>query len=50
MIGLVMAIANITGNQIGARLALRGGSNLVRKAFLGVTLILIIRLAIDIFS
>lgn len=49
-IGLTMAIANIAGNQIGARLALRGGSEFVRSAFLLVTVILIIKLAIDTFT
>lgn len=47
LLALTMAIANVTGNHIGARLVLRGGSEFVRRAFLLVTLILIIKLAID---
>jgi len=46
-IGLTLAIANVAGGLIGAHLALRGGSNLVRKVFMGVTLALIIKVAID---
>ena len=49
-IGLTLAIANIAGGLIGARIALRGGSNLVRKVFMGVTLALIVKVAIDTFS
>jgi len=48
-LGLIMATANITGAIIGARLAIKGGSTLIRKAFLLVTCLLIIRLAFDIF-
>ena len=46
-IGLTLAIANVAGGLIGAHLALKGGSNLVRKVFMGVTLALIIKVAID---
>ena len=49
-IGLTLAIANVAGGLIGAHLALRGGSNLVRKVFMGVTLALIIKVAIDTIS
>jgi hypothetical protein len=49
-IGLTLAIANVAGGLIGAHLALKGGSNLVRKAFMGVTLALIIKVAIDTIS
>jgi uncharacterized protein len=49
-IGLTLAIANVAGGLIGAHLALKGGSNLVRKVFMGVTLALIIKVAIDTFS
>lgn len=49
MLGLIMATANISGAIIGARLALKGGSTLIRKAFLLVTCLLIIRLGLDIF-
>jgi uncharacterized membrane protein YfcA len=49
-IGLTLGIANVAGGVIGAFLALRGGSSLVRKVFMGVTLALIIKVAIDTFS
>ena len=49
-IGLTLAIANVAGGLIGAYLALRGGSSLVRKVFMGVTLALIIKVAIDTVS
>ena len=45
-----LAIANVAGGLIGAHLALRGGSNLVRKVFMGVTLALIVKVAIDTFT
>ena len=49
-IGLTLAIANVVGSLIGAHLALKGGSSLVRKVFMGVTLALIIKVAIDTLS
>ena len=49
-IGLTLAIANVVGSLIGAHLALKGGSSLVRKVFMGVTLALIIKVAIDTIS
>jgi len=49
-IGLTLAIANVAGGLIGAHLAIKGGSNLVRKVFMGVTLALIIKVAIDTIS
>jgi uncharacterized membrane protein YfcA len=49
-IGLTLAIANVAGGLIGAHLALKGGSHLVRKVFMGVTLALIIKVAIDTVS
>ena len=49
-IGLTLAIANVAGGLIGAHLALKGGSNLVRKVFMGVTMALIIKVSIDTFS
>jgi uncharacterized membrane protein YfcA len=44
-----MAIGNIAGGLLGARLAIRGGSRLIRKVFLLATSILIIRVAVDTF-
>ena len=48
-IGIVMGVANITGAIIGSRLAIRGGSTLVRKVFLLVTIFLIIRVGLATF-
>lgn len=49
ILGFSMAIGNIVGGLIGARWALRGGSVLIRRVFLVVTALLIIRLGIDTF-
>jgi uncharacterized membrane protein YfcA len=46
-VGLVLAIANVCGGLLGARLAIRGGSTLIRKVFLLITLALIIKVGID---
>ena len=48
-LGLLLAVANVTGAILGSRLAIRGGSPLVRKVFLAVTIILIMRVAWDTF-
>ena len=45
-IGIILGVANITGAVIGARLAIKGGSTLVRKVFLIVTLALIVKVGI----
>jgi uncharacterized membrane protein YfcA len=44
-----MGIANISGAIIGARLAIKGGSTLVRKVFLLVTVALIVKVGIATF-
>jgi len=44
-IGLGMAVCNIAGATIGTRLALRGGSTFVRKVFIVVVTLLILRTA-----
>jgi uncharacterized membrane protein YfcA len=49
-IALVLAAVNIVGGLMGARLAIRGGSTLIRKVFLLVTLALIVKVGIDTFS
>ena len=49
ILGLTMAIGNITGGFLGARWAMKGGSALIRKVFLVVTTLLIIRLTYDTF-
>ena len=48
-IGIILGIANITGAVIGARLAIKGGSTLVRKVFLLVTVALIMKVGIATF-
>jgi uncharacterized protein len=46
-LGVCMALANLLGAQVGARLALRHGSAWVRKVFLVVVSVLIAKLAYD---
>jgi len=48
-LGLLLAFANVIGAIIGSRLAIKGGSPLVRKVFLVVTFLLIARVAWDTF-
>ena len=48
-IGIILGLANITGAVIGARLAIKGGSTLVRKVFLLVTVALIVKVGIATF-
>lgn len=47
-IALPMAAAQLVGGVVGARLALKGGENLVRKVVLGVVLVLSVKLAYDV--
>lgn len=47
ILGAVMALANVLGGYLGARLALKLGSRFVRGVFLVVTGALALRLAID---
>ncbi|MFC7374453.1 TSUP family transporter [Brachybacterium sp. GCM10030267] len=47
LLGAVMAIANVLGGYLGARLAIRFGSGFVRIVFLIVTGALALRLAVD---
>lgn len=49
-IGLVLGAANVSGAVIGSHLAIRGGSTLVRKVFLVVTVALIMKVGIDTFQ
>lgn len=49
-LGLLLGVANVTGAVIGSQLAIRGGSNLVRKVFLLVTVALIIKVGFDTFA
>jgi len=46
-LGLALAVANVSGAVIGSRLAIRGGSPLVRKVFLIVVAVLIAKLSYD---
>ena len=48
-IGIIMGVANISGAIIGSRLAIKGGSELVRKVFLLVTIALILKVGIETF-
>ena len=48
-LGLLLAFANVLGAVIGSRLAIKGGSPLVRKVFLAVIFLLITRVARDTF-
>jgi uncharacterized membrane protein YfcA len=47
-LGAAMAVSNLVGAQLGARLAIRHGSILVRRVFLVVVSVLIARLAYDV--
>lgn len=47
MVGLVMAVCNLAGAQVGTMLALKRGAGFVRQAFLVVVVILIVKLGWD---
>lgn len=48
-LGLVLALANVMGGMLGAHVAIRGGSALVRRVFLLVTVMLIVKVGVDTF-
>lgn len=48
-VGLLMAACNLAGAALGTALALRGGSRFIRKIFLAVVVVLIGKLAMDLF-
>jgi uncharacterized membrane protein YfcA len=48
-LGIIMGAANISGAIVGSRLAIKGGSTLVRKVFLIVTIALIVKVGIATF-
>ncbi|MFX7140236.1 TSUP family transporter, partial [Acinetobacter baumannii] len=48
-LGLVMAVGNVIGSQLGSKLALKHGSGFVRKVFLLVVTALILKTAWDAF-
>ena len=49
-LGALMALSNLAGSQVGARLALRRGSAWVRRVFLVVVSALVLRLAYDVLG
>jgi uncharacterized membrane protein YfcA len=49
-LGAAMAVANLTGSQLGTRLALRRGSGWVRRVFVVVVTALVLRLAWDVLA
>jgi uncharacterized membrane protein YfcA len=46
-VGLILACANVSGALLGTRMAIKGGSPLVRKVFLAVTFLLIAKVGYD---
>ncbi len=50
LVAVMMAVANLTGSFIGTRMALRHGSGFVRRLFLGVVCVLIVKFAWDTFA
>jgi uncharacterized protein len=50
LVGLVMAVANVTGAQIGSRLALKHGSAFVRWIFLASAILLLVKFGWDTFA
>lgn len=48
-LGAVMAVCQIAGSLVGTRLAIRHGSGFVRKLFLVVVTVLIVKTAYDAF-
>ena len=48
-LGALMAVCNILGSVAGTRLALRGGTSFVRKLFLLVVTVLILKTGYDAF-
>ncbi|MBS1157747.1 MAG: sulfite exporter TauE/SafE family protein [Proteobacteria bacterium] len=47
-VGLVMAVCNLAGAQLGTHLALKHGAGFIRRAFLGVVAILIVKQLLEI--
>ncbi|ATE59669.1 sulfite exporter TauE/SafE family protein [Thauera sinica] len=46
-IGLLMAVCNLAGSYLGVQLALKHGAGFIRKAFLGVVIVLIAKQVAD---
>lgn len=49
VLAVAMALANVGGSMVGTRLALKHGSGFIRKVFLGVVGVLIVKFAWDTF-
>ncbi len=49
-LGAAMAVSNLAGSQVGARLAVRRGSAWVRRVFVVVVSALVLRLAYDLLT
>jgi uncharacterized membrane protein YfcA len=49
-LGILMALANVTGNSIGSRMAIKKGNGFIRIVFLLVVSLLIIRLAYSMWT
>ena len=49
-IGIALAISNVIGSTIGSRMAIKGGSPLVRKVFLFMTTLLIAKVGYDVIK
>jgi uncharacterized membrane protein YfcA len=50
VLGVAMALCNLAGSQVGTRLAIRRGSGWVRRVFLVVVSVLVLRLAYDVLT
>jgi len=48
-VGLTMAACNLAGAYVGTHLALKHGAGFIRKAFLGVVSVLIVKQLVDMF-
>jgi len=49
-LAIPMAAANVSGALVGTRMALRGGTPVIRKLFVALVVVLIARMAWDIFT
>ena len=49
-VGLLMALCNLSGAVIGSRMAIRHGAQFVRKMFLGVVSVLILKMSYDLLA
>lgn len=47
---LPMAVAQVAGGSVGARLVVRGGEKLVRRVVLGVVVLVVVKLAFDAYG